>query len=89
MYLTYSSRVLFDFHNDTDMAHVLAVLLATFYVFDIKYPRVNKRLLEILDNIVLRTSHSNSNSKTKKSSLKELTIAAQNVIAEYEKQLSP
>ncbi|CAF2127611.1 unnamed protein product [Rotaria magnacalcarata] len=84
-YLTYSNQILLDFDIQTDMAYVLTVLLAIFYVFDIKFPRCNKPILEVLDYFALHGS--NVNVKIKTSLAKKLTLAAQNVIVEYEKNL--
>ncbi|CAF1239571.1 unnamed protein product [Rotaria magnacalcarata] len=84
-YLTYSNQILLDFDVQTDMAYVLTVLLAIFYVFDIKFPRCNKPILEVLDYFALHGS--NVNVKIKTSLAKKLTLAAQNVIVEYEKKL--
>ena len=56
-----------------------------YYVFDIKYPRHNKPILEVFDYIVL---HETGTDKIMKPALlKKLTIAAQSVITEYEKKL--
>ncbi|CAF3025197.1 unnamed protein product, partial [Rotaria sp. Silwood2] len=84
-YLTYSKRILIDFDTQTDLAYMMAVLLAVYYVLDIKYPRHNKPILEIFDYIAL---HGNdTNMKMKSSFLKKLTVAAQNIIVEYEKKM--
>ncbi|CAF4089392.1 unnamed protein product [Rotaria magnacalcarata] len=52
-YLTYSNQILLDFDIQTDMAYVLTVLLAIFYVFDIKFPRCNKPILEIFITVII------------------------------------
>lgn len=84
-YLTYSTQILIDFDIENDFAYMMALLLAVYYVFDIKYPRHNKPILEIIDYIALHGNETNM--KMKSSFLKKSTIAAQNVIAEYEKKL--
>ncbi|CAF2134963.1 unnamed protein product [Rotaria magnacalcarata] len=84
-YLTYAKQILMDFDTQTDVTYALAILLATYYVFDIKYPRHNKPILEVLDYIALHESVTDTRMKT--SLLKRLTISAQSVITEYEKKL--
>ncbi|CAF4896345.1 unnamed protein product, partial [Rotaria magnacalcarata] len=77
-YLTYAKQILMDFDTQTDVTYALAILLATYYVFDIKYPRHNKPILEVLDYIALHESVTDTRMKT--SLLKRLTISAQSVI---------
>ena len=74
-----------DFDAQTDVAYALAILLATYYVFDIKYPRHNKPILEIFDYIALHETVTDTIMKP--ALLKKLTIAAQSVITEHEKKL--
>ena len=84
-YVTYSKTILIDFEIHADMAYMLTVLLAIFYVFDVKFPRYDKPILEILDYFVFHGS--DSNIEVKNSFAQKLTMVAQNIISEYEKKL--
>ena len=76
---------MFDFDRETDLAYMLAILMAMLYVFDVDFPWLNKPILEMLDYFVFLSDGSGF-SKTKTSSAKKLTVAAQNTIIEYEKK---